>query len=110
MEPGDLKAFAKAWSDVLDDDQRRSDLAEAARQRVSSELDWAPQAEIYVRVWEDVLQMARPIPATDAAWPHVDRRLSKSNVHTDHLGREFVDLRRGNIVLRRLLIPDQRLS
>lgn len=52
---GDIGAFADAVESLLDDPDRRAELGRAARQRVSSELDWRAQAQAYVSVYDRVL-------------------------------------------------------
>ena len=55
VEDGDLSGFARAWDELLRDDAERARLGLIGRDRVSRELDWAPQAQRYVRVWEQLL-------------------------------------------------------
>ncbi len=93
VEPGDIDAFAVAWMALLDDADRRRELSQLARRRVTTELDWAPQAATYVGVWEQVLGATRPVPAdTERPWPARERR-HVTVTATDHLGRPYVDLR-----------------
>ena len=47
-------AFADAVEKLLDDAELRADRGVAARQRVSKALDWRPQAENYVAVFDDL--------------------------------------------------------
>ncbi len=51
---GDIRGFADAVVDLLDDDQRRVGMGLAARRRVESELDWAEQAEKYLGIFDDL--------------------------------------------------------
>jgi glycosyltransferase involved in cell wall biosynthesis len=55
VESGDLYGFARAWIALLDDPDERVRLGRYARDRVASELDWAPQSERYIAVWQSVL-------------------------------------------------------
>jgi glycosyltransferase involved in cell wall biosynthesis len=75
VAPDDLDGFARAWDELLRDDDERVRLGRLGRERVVRELDWAPQAERYVHVWEDLLG---PPPAaehvTSAPETHVTAR------------------------------------
>jgi glycosyltransferase involved in cell wall biosynthesis len=55
VESGDVEAFADAVERLLDDDQLRGTMGAAARARVVEHLDWRPQAERYVGVYERLL-------------------------------------------------------
>ena len=55
VESGDVGAFADAVERLLDDPELRVRLAREARDRVSTHLDWKPQSEAYVGVWESLL-------------------------------------------------------
>lgn len=55
VESGDVGAFADAVERLLDDPELRVRLAREARDRVSTHLDWKPQSEAYVGVWEALL-------------------------------------------------------
>ncbi len=70
---GDIQGFADTIEALLDDPVRRSDLGLAARARVSQELDWKPQAEAYVGVFDELLGNP-PDAARNALWPHVPRQ------------------------------------
>jgi glycosyltransferase involved in cell wall biosynthesis len=54
VESGDIAGFADAIEKLLDDDDLRVSMGLAARQRVSSELDWRAQARAYVGVFDRV--------------------------------------------------------
>ncbi|NRN68667.1 Glycosyltransferase involved in cell wall biosynthesis [Kibdelosporangium sp. 4NS15] len=54
LEPGDTDGFAKAVIDLLDDPTRRKELGTAGRGRAQEVLDWRPQAEAYVGVYESL--------------------------------------------------------
>jgi hypothetical protein len=69
---GDISAFADAVESLLDDPERRVELGLAARRRVVAELDWKPQAEAYVGVYDDLLDRA-PDASRLEAWPYAPR-------------------------------------
>ena len=99
VTPGDLSGFAAAWDELLADGDERVRLGLLGRDRVSRELDWTPQAERYVGVWERLLgpqlppaaaiaQQRAPLPAP--ARPYVD--LDDAAAFADHIrrrGREW---------------------
>jgi glycosyltransferase involved in cell wall biosynthesis len=84
---GDIEGFADAVEALLDDPARRVELGVAARRRVAAELDWKPQAEAYVGVFDELLGNA-PDAARLAAWPHQPR---EPRVATEDAPR-YVDL------------------
>ena len=49
---GDVRAFADAVENLLDNPELRIDMARRARVRVSELLDWRPQANAYVSVYD----------------------------------------------------------
>jgi glycosyltransferase involved in cell wall biosynthesis len=51
VESGDVLGFTDAVEALLDDPERRIEMALKARARVSAELDWAPQSASYVGVF-----------------------------------------------------------
>lgn len=60
---GDIAAFADAIEALADDPGRRVALGVKARERVSSALDWRPQAEAYVGVYDELTGFSQPGPA-----------------------------------------------
>ncbi|MFF2633276.1 glycosyltransferase family 4 protein [Microbacterium sp. NPDC058021] len=80
---GDIAGFGDAVERLLDDPALRAELGRKARARVVSELDWRPQAEAYVAVFDEVSGYSRPGPAVPAA-------LGARNA--DGQGRRYVDL------------------
>lgn len=66
---GDIGAFADAIESLLDDPDRRIELALRARERVATELDWRPQAQEYVGVFHDLMGN---VP-DETAWPYAPR-------------------------------------
>lgn len=84
---GDIGAFADAVEELLDDPGRRVALGRAARQRVSSELDWQTQAQAYVGVFDDLLGI-EPDDQRRARWPFTARPASDYIVE----GARYVDL------------------
>ncbi|WP_426516476.1 glycosyltransferase family 4 protein [Diaminobutyricibacter sp. McL0618] len=80
---GDIAAFADAVERLIDDPDLRIELGTRGRERVASELDWRPQAESYVAVFDEVSGFSRPGPAVP----------EDSSVMTeDAQGRRYVDL------------------
>ena len=59
---GDTHAFADAVERLIDDPALRVELGRKARERVTSRLDWRPQAEAYVGVFDEVLGFSQPGP------------------------------------------------
>ncbi len=58
VESPDLDAFARAWIGLLDSPDDRVKRGLLGRERVSRELDWAPQARRYLEVWNKVLGLS----------------------------------------------------
>lgn len=52
VDSGDVAGFADAVERLLDDDDLRADLGLRARRRVVEHLDWRPQADAYVGVYD----------------------------------------------------------
>jgi glycosyltransferase involved in cell wall biosynthesis len=80
---GDTGAFADAVERLIDDPELRVELGQKARERVSSQLDWRPQAEAYVGVFDLVSGFSQPGPAV----PDDGEKLT-----ADAQGRRYVDL------------------
>lgn len=80
---GDIAAFADHIERLIDDAELRRELGRAARERVSTVLDWRPQAEAYVGVYDRLTGHHRECPAVpeNAAVP----------VRDPH-GRPYIDL------------------
>ncbi|GAA3553950.1 glycosyltransferase family 4 protein [Amycolatopsis ultiminotia] len=55
-EPGDAAGFTAELVALLDDPDRRADLAKRGRLRAERDLDWAPQAHTYVSVYDRLLR------------------------------------------------------
>ncbi|GAA3593809.1 glycosyltransferase family 4 protein [Kineosporia mesophila] len=49
---GDVRAFAEAVDELLNDEERRLQMGRYSRERCVSEMDWQPQARKYVRVFD----------------------------------------------------------
>lgn len=60
VESGDVIGFADAVERLIDDRALRLTMAKHARERVSASLDWRPQAETYVSVYDRLLDVPRP--------------------------------------------------
>ncbi|WP_309616978.1 glycosyltransferase family 4 protein [Salinibacterium sp.] len=72
VSSGDISGFADAIEALLDDPDRRVELGLRARRRVAAELDWRPQAEAYVRVFDDLMGNE----PDENAWPYMPRPVS----------------------------------
>ncbi|MGF1663430.1 MAG: glycosyltransferase family 4 protein [Kineosporiaceae bacterium] len=98
---GDEAAFAEAVAALLDDPERRRAMGVAARTRCATELDWQPQAEAYVGVFDDLVGRPDAARRRAPAWPAVDRRRPGSPGRPPVLGgREAVDLRQPGALAR----------
>lgn len=80
---GDIGAFVDAVEKLIDDPELRTELGARARERVSAELDWRPQAEAYVAVFDDVTGFHEDGPAVPP---------SGEASPTDAQGRRYVPL------------------
>jgi glycosyltransferase involved in cell wall biosynthesis len=67
IEPGDEAGFADALVELLDDPDRMAELGVAGRQRAEQVLDWRPQAEAYVSVYDGLFGLTRANTHTEAA-------------------------------------------
>ncbi|HEY0871324.1 MAG TPA: glycosyltransferase family 4 protein [Acidothermaceae bacterium] len=107
--PGDIAGFASALGDLLDDDDRRAEMAVQARLRAAAELDWRPQAIAYVGVYDQLLGYSGDGRRKSDAWPAVERRSDDVAPH-DRDGKPLVDLRGGADLqhfVRNRRIPDE---
>ncbi len=80
---GDIAAFADAVEALADDPARRVTLGLKARARVSSVLDWRPQAEAYVGVYDELTGFSQSGPAVPPTQDAPD---------ADAQGRRYVPL------------------
>jgi glycosyltransferase involved in cell wall biosynthesis len=78
---GDIVGFADAIERLLDDADLREDLGLRARRRVVEHLDWRPQADAYVGVYDRMFDIETRASA----------ELTQVATHDD-LGRAYVDL------------------
>ena len=97
---GDVAAFADNVEQLIDDPARRVELGRRARARVADVLDWRPQAEAYVAVYDALTGHHRPGPAVPE---------SASVAVVDPQGRRFVDLQNAEefdkYLLSRAFVP-----
>jgi glycosyltransferase involved in cell wall biosynthesis len=56
VQPNDVTAFAAAMVELLDDPVRRATMGAAARSRAVADLDWKPQRDRYVAVYDRLLR------------------------------------------------------
>lgn len=80
---GDISAFADAVEALVEDPDRRVEIGEKARERVSAVLDWRPQAEAYVAVYDELTGFSKPGPAVPP---------SSGPADVDAQGRRYVPL------------------
>jgi glycosyltransferase involved in cell wall biosynthesis len=80
---GDIAGFADAVERLIDDPALRAELGRTGRERVASQLDWRPQAEAYVAVFDEVSGFSQPGPAVPDDGTIAD---------VDAQGRRYVDL------------------
>ncbi|WP_424183334.1 glycosyltransferase family 4 protein [Actinokineospora sp. G85] len=88
VEPGDSDGLADAVVALADDPDRRGELGAAGRRRAEQVLDWRPQAQAYVGVYDSLLEFASRGPFPDG-WP----REGGEDELTDQWGNRMVDLR-----------------
>lgn len=96
---GDVDSFAGAINDLLKDDTTRVDMSRRARERCVSVLDWRPQAQAYIGVYDRLTGTPGRARAEQARrsgqhGPDRDRRdLSAPALPPVLFGRPAVDLR-----------------
>ena len=56
VQPNDVWAFAATMGELFDDPERRARMGESARSRAVNELDWKPQRDRYVSVYDELLR------------------------------------------------------
>ncbi|HEY5844153.1 MAG TPA: glycosyltransferase family 4 protein, partial [Mycobacterium sp.] len=81
VDSGDTMAFADAVEELLEHPELRADRGTAARERVSQTLDWRPQAESYIGVFDGLTRR-----------PSVAPTQAQLTVPVPPNGRDFVDL------------------
>lgn len=100
----DARAFAEAIAALLDDPERRVEMAEAGRSRVETDLDWREQARAYVGVFDRLTGTTRPSAGDDEP---MDVSSPDDQVR---FGRRLIDLATrgelGRSVLRRSGYPE----
>lgn len=77
-----IEQFAVAVAKLMDDPQRRADMALAGRRRAEAVLDWAPQRRAYVAVFDGLTGQVSPAPADVVV----------SSLLAAELGGELVDI------------------
>ena len=88
-ESGDVQGFTDAVESLLDDEALRVEMGLRARRRVVTELDWRPQSERYVRVFDELSGSSNE-PSQLPAQSDDD-----APVGADPLGRKYVDVSNG---------------
>ena len=83
---GDVEAFADAVERLLDDPALRLAMGKRARARVAQVLDWRPQAQAYIGVFDDLSGNGLREDKTELLGD------AKSGPGVDDRGRAFVDL------------------
>ena len=68
-EPNDVKGFARAIADLIDDPDERARMARRGRDRVEQVLAWPMQSPAYVAVYRRVTEHLRRTPSTKATPP-----------------------------------------
>lgn len=81
---GDITAFADAIETLIDDPVLRADLGRKARARVATLMDWRPQAQAYLSVYDDLAGADRPALPAGAE--------DEATSDTDPQGRRYVNL------------------
>jgi glycosyltransferase involved in cell wall biosynthesis len=80
---GEIGAYADALEKLIDDPALRAELGRKARARVVNLLDWRPQAEAYVSVYDELSGFSQIGPAVPPL---------ETSSDTDPQGRRYVDL------------------
>ena len=84
VESGNVEAFANSVERLLDDADLRVNMGLHARQRVVAELDWRPQSQRYVEVFDEISARAGLLASSHSRV--TDRGLSECNEqHSQHV-------------------------
>jgi glycosyltransferase involved in cell wall biosynthesis len=71
-EPNDVRSYARAVVDLVDDPATREEMGRVGRQRVVDELAWSHQERAYVQVMDALAGRERPTAAERTAEHHRD--------------------------------------
>jgi glycosyltransferase involved in cell wall biosynthesis len=63
VRPNDVRAYATALVQLIDDEPRRARLGKTGRARVEQELAWSHQERAYLGVYHSIVREGRPTPA-----------------------------------------------
>jgi len=89
VDPVDgVEGFARAIDELLQDPELRIEMGVAGRQRAQAQLDWIPQAERYVHVFDRLSGIVRPASVLEG-----ERRVKNEGPGASPWGPEYVDLR-----------------
>ncbi|MDQ4142435.1 MAG: glycosyltransferase family 4 protein [Actinomycetota bacterium] len=75
VEPNDVKLYAQAIVDLLDDEPRRKSMGAIGRGRIEGELAWSRQRDAYVGVYDALLRGASKGADSSAARDALGRRI-----------------------------------
>ncbi|HEY8790462.1 MAG TPA: glycosyltransferase family 4 protein [Actinopolymorphaceae bacterium] len=88
VEPGDLAGFASAVELLLDDPDLRASMGVKARSRVVAKLDWRPQAEAYVGVFDNLTGQLTAVPEPQAERDHAGSQELTDSAAPSEAGRD----------------------
>lgn len=74
IDDATVERFAEAVVSLLDDEDRRAEMAVAGRRRAEQVLDWAPQRAAYVGVFDALIGHGSPLRPAVAEKPETDTR------------------------------------
>ena len=87
VESGDVQSFADEVERLLDNPELRMEMGMRARERVVRELDWRPQSQHYVGVFDELLKSGPKVTPAALLSDAVD-----SDARVDALGHQYVDV------------------